>query len=133
MRKREATGAHRGNGNPSGVFARSGLQLAGLCHAYYGTDGFSTALLSLDRRAELAAVIGATGSPVTPASPNLNGVTTSPSSRPPTNSTSSASTRPSGNSWAGRLRVHPQMALPSGGSPADRMPAHRQGASSTAR
>lgn len=39
--------------------ARPALQLAGLCHAFYGTDGFPTALLSPDRRAELAAVIGA--------------------------------------------------------------------------
>lgn len=39
--------------------ARPALQLAGLCHAFYGTDGFPTALLPLDRRAELAAVIGA--------------------------------------------------------------------------
>lgn len=39
--------------------ARSALQLAGLCHAFYGTDGFPTALLSPDRRAELAEVIGA--------------------------------------------------------------------------
>ncbi len=39
--------------------ARPALQLAGLCHAFYGTDGFATALLPLDRRAELAAVIGA--------------------------------------------------------------------------
>ncbi|MFI9251774.1 DUF6817 domain-containing protein [Streptomyces sp. NPDC053069] len=39
--------------------ARPALQLAGLCHAFYGTDGFPTALLSLDGRAELAAVIGA--------------------------------------------------------------------------
>lgn len=39
--------------------ARPALQLAGLCHAFYGTDGFTTALLPLDRRAELAAVIGA--------------------------------------------------------------------------
>jgi hypothetical protein len=38
--------------------ARPDLQLAGLCHAFYGTDGFPTALLTLDRRAELAAVIG---------------------------------------------------------------------------
>lgn len=38
--------------------ARRELQLAGLCHAAYGTDGFPTALLPLDRRAELAAVIG---------------------------------------------------------------------------
>lgn len=39
--------------------ARPALQLAGLCHAFYGTDGFSTALLPLDRRNDLAAVIGA--------------------------------------------------------------------------
>ncbi|MEU9452247.1 DUF6817 domain-containing protein [Streptomyces sp. NPDC048277] len=38
--------------------ARPALRLAGLCHAFYGTDGFPTALLPLDRRAELAAVIG---------------------------------------------------------------------------
>ncbi|WUB90529.1 hypothetical protein OG812_00075 [Streptomyces sp. NBC_00566] len=39
--------------------ARPALQLAGLCHAFYGTDGFPTALLPLDRRDDLAAVIGA--------------------------------------------------------------------------
>jgi hypothetical protein len=38
--------------------ARRELRMAGLCHAAYGTDGFPTALLTLDRRAELAAVIG---------------------------------------------------------------------------
>ncbi|MEU5097736.1 DUF6817 domain-containing protein [Streptomyces sp. NPDC020996] len=38
--------------------ARPALQLAGLCHAFYGTDGFPVALLPLDRRAELTAVIG---------------------------------------------------------------------------
>lgn len=38
--------------------ARPALQLAGLCHAFYGTDGFPTALLPLDRRAELRAAIG---------------------------------------------------------------------------
>ncbi|MFE5488869.1 DUF6817 domain-containing protein [Streptomyces virginiae] len=38
--------------------ARPALQTAGLCHAFYGTDGFATALLPLGRRAELAAVIG---------------------------------------------------------------------------
>lgn len=37
--------------------ARPAVQLAGLCHAFYGTDGFPTSLLPLDRRAELAAVI----------------------------------------------------------------------------
>ncbi|WP_330333930.1 hypothetical protein OHS33_32155 [Streptomyces sp. NBC_00536] len=39
--------------------ARPALQLAGLCHAFYGTDGFPTALLPPDRRAGLAEVIGA--------------------------------------------------------------------------
>lgn len=34
------------------------VQAAGLCHAFYGTDGFPTALLDLSQRAELAAVIG---------------------------------------------------------------------------
>jgi hypothetical protein len=38
--------------------ARPALRLAGLCHAFYGTDGFATALLPLERRAELAEVIG---------------------------------------------------------------------------
>ncbi|MBK3578192.1 hypothetical protein JHN63_31190 [Streptomyces sp. MBT65] len=42
----------------SGWGARPALQLAGLGHAFYGTDGFPTALLPLDRRAELRAVIG---------------------------------------------------------------------------
>lgn len=35
------------------------LRLAGLCHALYGTDGFPVALYGLDRRAEVAALIGA--------------------------------------------------------------------------
>ncbi|MFE5401802.1 DUF6817 domain-containing protein [Streptomyces sp. NPDC004596] len=39
--------------------ARPALRLAGLCHAFYGTDGFPGALLPVTRRAELAAVIGA--------------------------------------------------------------------------
>ncbi|WP_328405511.1 hypothetical protein OHS70_09285 [Streptomyces sp. NBC_00390] len=39
--------------------ARPALQLAGLCHAFYGTDGFPTGLLPPDRRADLSAVIGA--------------------------------------------------------------------------
>lgn len=43
----------------AGWGARPALQLAGLCHAFYGTDGFPTALLSLERRAELTAAIGA--------------------------------------------------------------------------
>ncbi|MFJ9560210.1 DUF6817 domain-containing protein [Streptomyces fuscichromogenes] len=38
--------------------ARPALRLAGLCHACYGTDGFPAALLPLDRRTELAALIG---------------------------------------------------------------------------
>ncbi|MER5478559.1 DUF6817 domain-containing protein [Streptomyces sp. NPDC002734] len=38
--------------------ARPALRLAGLCHAFYSTDGFTTALLPLERRGELAAVIG---------------------------------------------------------------------------
>ncbi|MFG2792566.1 DUF6817 domain-containing protein [Streptomyces sp. NPDC048419] len=38
---------------------RPALQLAGLCHAFYGTDGFPTALLPPDRRHDLAALIGA--------------------------------------------------------------------------
>ncbi|MFF2365219.1 DUF6817 domain-containing protein [Streptomyces sp. NPDC058122] len=38
--------------------ARPALQLAGLCHAFYGTDGFPSALLPPDRRSELAEVIG---------------------------------------------------------------------------
>jgi hypothetical protein len=42
--------------------ARPALRLAGLCHAFYGTDGFPTALIPPDRpdgRAELAEAIGA--------------------------------------------------------------------------
>lgn len=39
--------------------ARPTLRLAGLCHAFYGTDGFATVLLPVGRRAGLAAVIGA--------------------------------------------------------------------------
>ncbi|WP_436844145.1 DUF6817 domain-containing protein [Streptomyces canus] len=38
--------------------ARPDLRIAGLCHAFYGTDGFPTGLLPLDRRTELASVIG---------------------------------------------------------------------------
>jgi hypothetical protein len=38
--------------------ARPVLQVAGLCHAFYGTDGFPHPLLPLDRRAELIAAIG---------------------------------------------------------------------------
>lgn len=34
------------------------MQLAGLCHAAYSTDGFATALLGLDERPLLAQVIG---------------------------------------------------------------------------
>jgi hypothetical protein len=44
----------------SGVGADSrGDQSGGLCHAAYGTDGFSTALLRLDERFMLAEMIGA--------------------------------------------------------------------------
>ena len=38
--------------------ARPAMQLAGLCHAFYGTDGFAAALGDSSRRDELAAVIG---------------------------------------------------------------------------
>ena len=38
--------------------ARPALQLAGLCHAFYGTDGFARVLLPLDRRSDLVAAIG---------------------------------------------------------------------------
>ncbi|MEU8538861.1 DUF6817 domain-containing protein [Streptomyces sp. NPDC048717] len=43
----------------AGWNARPALRLAGLCHAFYGTDGFAESLLPLERRAELAAAIGA--------------------------------------------------------------------------
>jgi hypothetical protein len=39
--------------------ARPALELAGLCHAFYGTDGFAGALLPYGRRGELAELIGA--------------------------------------------------------------------------
>jgi uncharacterized protein (TIGR00369 family) len=39
--------------------ARPALRLAGLCHAYYGTDGFPTALGDISRRDQLAAIVGA--------------------------------------------------------------------------
>ncbi|MER6612776.1 DUF6817 domain-containing protein [Streptomyces xantholiticus] len=42
----------------AGWGARPALQLAGLCHAFYGTDGFAQSLLPLGRRGELAAAIG---------------------------------------------------------------------------
>lgn len=38
--------------------ARPELRLAGLCHAFYGTDGFAEALGDPDRRGELIDVIG---------------------------------------------------------------------------
>lgn len=38
--------------------ARPAVRLAGLCHAFYGTDGFATALGGLTERSELEAVIG---------------------------------------------------------------------------
>ncbi|MEV4334807.1 DUF6817 domain-containing protein [Streptomyces sp. NPDC049597] len=43
----------------AGWSARPALRLAGLCHAFYGTDGFATSLLPRERRGELADVIGA--------------------------------------------------------------------------
>ncbi|MER6360289.1 DUF6817 domain-containing protein [Kitasatospora sp. NPDC001527] len=39
--------------------ARPALVSAGLCHAFYGTDGFPVALLDVERRAELVEAIGA--------------------------------------------------------------------------
>ncbi|WP_021593784.1 DUF6817 domain-containing protein [Actinomadura welshii] len=39
--------------------ARPALGLAGLCHAFYGTDGFATSLGDTGRRGELREVIGA--------------------------------------------------------------------------
>jgi hypothetical protein len=39
--------------------ARPALRLAGLCHAWYGTDGFQPALGDPRRREELAAITGA--------------------------------------------------------------------------
>ncbi|HEX2316067.1 MAG TPA: hypothetical protein VHJ17_20160 [Thermomonospora sp.] len=38
--------------------ARPALRLAGLCHAFYGTDGFATALGTTEEREVLASVIG---------------------------------------------------------------------------
>jgi hypothetical protein len=38
--------------------ARPALVSAGLCHAFYGTDGFAVALLDLGRREELVQAIG---------------------------------------------------------------------------
>ena len=38
--------------------ARPELATAGLCHAFYGTDGFDRALLALDERVELAGAVG---------------------------------------------------------------------------
>lgn len=38
--------------------ARPELATAGLCHAFYGTDGFDRALLALDERAELVGAVG---------------------------------------------------------------------------
>ncbi|MCX5192499.1 hypothetical protein OOK31_01105 [Streptomyces sp. NBC_00249] len=39
--------------------ARPALRLAGLCHAFYGTDGFAVAPLPLTHRSRLAEAIGA--------------------------------------------------------------------------
>jgi hypothetical protein len=41
--------------------ARPALVSAGLCHAFYGTDGFAVTLLGLDQRAVLAQAIGQEG------------------------------------------------------------------------
>jgi hypothetical protein len=41
--------------------ARPALMSAGLCHAFYGTDGFAVTLLNLDQRAVLAHAIGEEG------------------------------------------------------------------------
>ncbi|MEV7978435.1 DUF6817 domain-containing protein [Streptomyces sp. NPDC086519] len=38
--------------------ARPALVSAGLCHAFYGTDGFPATLLPLDRRADVTQAIG---------------------------------------------------------------------------
>jgi hypothetical protein len=38
--------------------ARPAVRRAGLCHAFYGTDGFATALGDSSRRDELATIIG---------------------------------------------------------------------------
>ncbi|HEY7482925.1 MAG TPA: hypothetical protein VH912_00560 [Streptosporangiaceae bacterium] len=38
--------------------ARDAVRLAGLCHAFYGTDGFPTALGDVARRSDLERVIG---------------------------------------------------------------------------
>lgn len=38
--------------------ARPALQLAGLCHALYGTDGFPTALVPVEERARIKELIG---------------------------------------------------------------------------
>ena len=38
--------------------ARPALRLAGLCHAFYGTDGFAVALARPDQREELRTAIG---------------------------------------------------------------------------
>lgn len=42
----------------AGWGAPAGLQLTGLCHAAYGTDGFPHPLLPLERRGELVEAIG---------------------------------------------------------------------------
>ncbi|SNX63178.1 hypothetical protein SAMN06272735_4980 [Streptomyces sp. TLI_55] len=49
---------HRVRARLAGWSARPALQLAGLCHALYGTDGFPHPLLPLDRRADVRDAIG---------------------------------------------------------------------------
>ncbi|MEU9006800.1 DUF6817 domain-containing protein [Streptomyces sp. NPDC048551] len=73
LRLLEATGA-AGTGHPGGTLgahllrvrgrlegwqARPALQLAGLCHAFYGTDGFAVAPLPAGERSRLVEAIGA--------------------------------------------------------------------------
>ncbi|MFD9355827.1 DUF6817 domain-containing protein [Streptomyces sp. NPDC060031] len=50
---------HRVRQQPERWNARPALQLAGLCHAFYGTDGFATAPLPLAHRSRLVEAIGA--------------------------------------------------------------------------
>ncbi|GGT92308.1 DUF6817 domain-containing protein [Actinomadura citrea] len=49
---------HRVHGLLDAWGARRTLRLAGLCHAFYGTDGFPVALGSVHRREELSVAIG---------------------------------------------------------------------------
>ncbi|WP_416973461.1 DUF6817 domain-containing protein [Streptomyces sp. 4F14] len=53
------THLHRVHDRLAGWGARDALQLAGLAHAFYGTDGFPHPLRPPDRRTELIDLIGA--------------------------------------------------------------------------